>query len=212
VIESNVHEITPLVQLAEAWSTKRLTSDQAWIGHVRGKTFWAEEQPEKVFCKVLRVKDFDLSEVDEPVCQVQWPSGRHKLLLPESYRTNAPYEGRQHITNESDCYTLACDWFRRERGWEMPPVVGNQADLGTGGKGDWFTTHPEVSNWERVVVGNPGDGVYFTFGERSHPNHCGVLLEDNMLLHHFYGRLSCIEPFTGIWKQSLTCYMSRKHA
>ncbi|CDH27002.1 putative endopeptidase (fragment) [Xenorhabdus bovienii str. Jollieti] len=32
------------------------------------------------------------------------------------------------------------------------------------------------------------------------PNHAGVLLEGNLLLHHLYGQLSQKVPYGGYWK------------
>ncbi|MCC8390657.1 C40 family peptidase, partial [Photorhabdus laumondii] len=32
-------------------------------------------------------------------------------------------------------------------------------------------------------------------------NHAGILLSDNMLLHHMYGQLSQRVPYGGYWKE-----------
>lgn len=209
MITTHLHEITPLTQIGEAWAFGEIQADTVWLTEHRGKLSWSVDvPPANPWGRVVRQPSLELlEEPTERTIVIEWPSGRHALYLPESHRTAAPYTGRQHETNVDDCYTLARDWFARERGVLLPKLFADPRDPNF----DWFDTHPETENWERVVVGQPGDGILFTIGtERRHPDHCGVLLENGLMLHHMFDRLSTIEPLSAAWRRKVTCYVRHK--
>ena len=61
--------------------------------------------------------------------------------------------------------------------------------------------------WSEATDGSllKHDLLYFNV-ESSVPNHCGVYLDDDILLHHAHGRLSCREllyPFWGKYKTKI---------
>lgn len=209
MIKAAMFDTTPLVEIAEEWVAGRLDpAVPAWVGEDRGKAFWSADKPDSPVCKVIRQPSLNTPEVDEPTCVIEWPSGRNRLYLPESHRTEAPYVGRQYIPGTSDCYSLVREYYRREHGIELGQAFITRQEMMTG-QVSAFNDHPESANWERVAVGQPGDGLLFTFGEAIAPNHCGVLLDNGMFLHHFNERLSTIEPLTGVWRKHLTHYLRR---
>lgn len=48
----------------------------------------------------------------------------------------------------------------------------------------------------------PTDALLFSIRSRT-PNHVGILLPGNNMLHHLYGRLSTIEPLSGTYRNLL---------
>jgi proteasome lid subunit RPN8/RPN11 len=111
-----------------------------------------------------------------------------------------PYEGRDYLSNITDCFTLARDFYSTEF----------KIDLGI---------HPRPAIWEEW---NPhyieqtyknlgftdvssnfkyGDILLFSIGAR-YINHIGIYLEDDKFLHHLYKHKSAIDSITK-WNRQL---------
>jgi len=204
MIRTQLQDIVPLVQIGEAWVQGMDPAQPQYVDQYRGKAFWATEKRGFPFYKVIQAASLELTEeVEEPTCVVEWPSGRHALYLPESYKTIRPYQNRQYVMGQSDCYGLAREWYWRELGILLPTFQADR-QLMLSGNFDAFDTHPATGDWERVITPRPGDAVLFKFGDAKSPNHCGVMLEDDWFLHHFYDRLSTIERLDGVWRANIS--------
>lgn len=55
----------------------------------------------------------------------------------------------------------------------------------------------------------PGDGIVMAIRSQV-GNHAGVLLEDGQMLHHMYGRLSTIESYSGLWRNTTIAVLRHK--
>jgi len=115
----------------------------------------------------------------------------------------APYEGRQFRHGVYDCYALARDWYRQERGWMLPYFPRED--------GWWFDGVDLISKSLEEAGFCPvaredvreGDGVLMAIGFRpgqAQVNHCGVYLGNGTMLHHCARRVSKIEP-VAMWMQ-----------
>lgn len=208
MIRTTLHDIVPLVDIGEAWVSGLDPTVPQFVDQSRGRAFWATDRRATPFYKVIRASSLDLAEeVSEPTCIVEWPSGRHALYLPDV--KPRPYQNRQHVTGTDDCYTLAREWYWRERQILLPTFKADR-ELMLSGNFDLFDTHPAARQWERMIVPQIGDAVLFKFGEAKSPNHCGVVLEDGWFLHHFYDRLSTIEKLDGVWRANVCEFRRHK--
>lgn len=121
---------------------------------------------------------------------------------PVDYR--APLEGRQFSHGVLDCYTLIQDWYRLERGIELPHFERRDG-WWDDGKSDLYTDGFESAGFRTVPPGAPlqaGDVILMQIRSRNGtPNHGGVYLGGGKLLHHPYGRLSRVEVYGGMWAQ-----------
>jgi proteasome lid subunit RPN8/RPN11 len=129
-----------------------------------------------------------------------------RSIEPSGYQ--APLVGREFSHGVLDCYTLVQDWFKRERGVQLPDFdrVDNWWD---DGKSDLYTQE----GFEKIgfeILGAPGrvgelqvgDVVVMQIRSKNGvPNHAGVYIGDSMILHHLHSRLSerCI--YGGMWMQ-----------
>lgn len=210
-MRQELKSIGPLMDLSMKWSSGLWPLDgDYWLDNVRGKPSLTRTKPEKAFGKILNVESLDLvGEVTEPTIAISWPAGETALFIPEGWDE---LEGRQFEVGVSDCYVLLRDYYKRALGIEMQEASMALSKLTHSGNipSDRFWSHPEVANWNRVIAPRVNDAVYMAFGPLDVPNHCGVLLENGMILHHFANRLSCIEPYTGVWKEKTIAFMRHK--
>ncbi|BEM76408.1 peptidase P60 [Serratia marcescens] len=144
------------------------------------------------------------SELDRLQCDamalpwviVSWPEGDIRTLEP---RGDRPLVGRQFVLGHADCWSLIRDYYRLERHVLLPnySVERQWWDLGE---------NLYMDNWQacgfREFTGDPLPGDVVIMQVQSPvPNHAGVLLAGNMLLHHLYGQLSQRVPYGGYWKE-----------
>ena len=114
----------------------------------------------------------------------------------------APYEGRPYAFGVLDCWELVRDYYRREFGIQLR-AYARQEDFWK--KGDDLLG----ANWEeegftlikRGLAAEIGDLFLFQTDATGVPNHIGIYVGGNRLLHHCKGRLSCSEPYAGHWQK-----------
>ena len=102
----------------------------------------------------------------------------------------APVIGRQWIWGVHDCWTLARDWYREERGIELPdfdrpttPAEFEAAPL--------FAQNWAAAGFERVEFADlqAGDAIFMAI-RNTQLNHIGIYVGEQQVLHHLRGRLS----------------------
>ena len=207
----------PLIAASEAWVQS--AAHQFWLANDAGKAKLVETRPAQLFAHLECTSALSPanSSVPVPVVEVEWPSGRHQLLLPASWETDgAPYEGRPYQLGRFDCYSLVQDWMARERGIAMEPLTDSPARLANQMLTDGaFVTNPEIDRWERVVIPQVGDGILFAMTQDDDhtpgaANHAGVYLGDGRFLHHFANRLSCAVTLDAVWRARIAAFMRWK--
>lgn len=131
-----------------------------------------------------------------------------------------PVLGRAFVHGVADCFRLGRDVYRLGRdklaaqgveGWPLPPVSFPEWPRRDG----WWEPEGDLpaqnlyldhyrENGFRIIPANealPGDS--FLIAIRSErPNHCGVLLGNNLILHHLPSRASRREPI-GVWARAV---------
>ncbi|OKO99495.1 peptidase P60 [Xenorhabdus eapokensis] len=106
--------------------------------------------------------------------------------------------GRPFVLGIYDCYGLIMSYYRQQYGIELPDYRVNYP---------WWEQGESLymANFKKAgfvdVTGDPqmGDVVLMQV-QADVPNHAGILLEGNLLLHHLYGQLSQKVPYGGYWK------------
>lgn len=126
----------------------------------------------------------DGETVEDPIC---WgnPDNRPPLV------------GRDFIFNVQDCLSLCQDWFYQEHGVVLPNEPRNPHWNEEGE--NYMESLYEKWGFERVDLSDLKRGDVLFYRVRSPVvNHLGIYLDNNEVLSHWYGRVSCIESF-GKW-------------
>jgi cell wall-associated NlpC family hydrolase len=124
-------------------------------------------------------------------------------LNPSGYA--APYIGREFEHGLLDCWALVRDYFKRERGVDLPNP--RRVD------GWWNDGASDLYNADAmraagfVAVGEkdlaPGDLILMQVRSRNTvPNHAGIYLGDGQFMHHLYNRLSSRDVYGGYWRET----------
>lgn len=149
------------------------------------------------------------SQADRVACEasglpwyiVSIPSGEWTSLEPTGYV--APLVGREWSHGVLDCYALVRDWFRAERGIDLPNFTRFD---------DWWKRGENLylDNFAQVgfAVVEPdelqtGDCLLMQVASPV-PNHAAVYLGDGLILHHLQGRLSSRDVYGGYWQKVTT--------
>lgn len=122
---------------------------------------------------------------------VAWPGGEIRTFEPSGYQ--APLVGRPFTHGVLDCWTLVRDYYARELGihLEDAPRADKWWDDGIS---DLYTQGYAARGGVVVPRSEPmavGDVILMEIRSTNKvPNHAGVYIGDNLVLHHLYGRLS----------------------
>jgi proteasome lid subunit RPN8/RPN11 len=139
-----------------------------------------------------------LKDCDEEVPRI----GTINQFDPSGYK--APLVGRMFEHGVLDCYTLIQDWYKQELGIDLPHFdrVDKWWDDGAS---DLYTQNFAKCGFERIEAGcnlQVGDIILIQIRSKNNtPNHGAVYLGDGKMLHHPYGRLSCVDVYGGMWMQ-----------
>lgn len=146
------------------------------------------------------------SETDLVSCEttgVAWyilsyPNIEWCKIVPTGYR--APLIGRQFAYGILDCFTLIRDWYREERQIELADYPARKDKWWDRGENLFLEN---LSAWGFSPITDEsklGDVVLMTIGKSEVPNHAGILVGQNLLLHHAEGRLSSRDVYDGFYR------------
>lgn len=123
------------------------------------------------------------------------------LLWCGDHVLDEPLIGRQFISNVTDCYELVRAWMWQERRVKLKSFARDVAWWERGE--DLLMQNFEAAGCTRVAVeeARPGDGLLMTIPATGMVNHCAVLLDSGLMLHHRVGQLSRREPWSGAWRR-----------
>ncbi|AMB48256.1 C40 family peptidase [Methylobacterium sp. AMS5] len=145
-------------------------------------------------------------------------------IIWDSEGEPAPVIGRSFVHGVADCFCLGRDVYRLGRdalaaqgvsGWPLDPVSFPDWPRRDG----WWAKEGELAaqnmlldhyraNGFRIIPANearPGDAFLVNIQSPT-PNHCGVLLEGHLILHHLPTRASRREPI-GIWARAVHTWL-----
>ncbi len=156
------------------------------------------------------------SQADKVACEatalpwfiVSYPSGQWHEMQPSGYI--APLVGRAWAHGVLDCYSVIRDWYRAERGIDLPNFdrfdewwkrgqnlyLDNFGSAGFEALGAVQSQDMEVGDVLLMQVASPV------------PNHAAIYLGDGLILHHLQGRLSSRDVYGGYW-QKITTHILR---
>jgi proteasome lid subunit RPN8/RPN11 len=134
---------------------------------------------------------------------VACPGGEIDTFEPSGYE--APLVGRQFSHGVLDCWTLVRDYYARELG-----ILLEDADRADrwwdDGISDLYTEGYAARGGILVPEGEPmrvSDVILMQIRSKNGvPNHAGVYIGDNLMLHHMYGRLSSRDVYGGYWREN----------
>lgn len=97
-----------------------------------------------------------------------------------------PLVGRPYRHGVTDCYAVVRDWWRLERGVELPDHPREWAWWQAGPEGpDLYDRHFRAAGFEEIPAAEAGVGDCLLLQVRSSvPNHAGVLTAPGLMLHH----------------------------
>lgn len=113
-----------------------------------------------------------------------------------------PLMDREFIHSLQDCSAFATDWLYKEYGVDLPYYPREY---------DWFLTgnnfiEDHYSDWGfRDVTNEPrqrGDITLYRIRSQV-VNHMGVMLDENTIVHHQWGRFPKTEPYS-VWEKYVT--------
>lgn len=97
-----LQDLSPLIAASAYWAED--PSRSLSLRHEAGRVSLALTPPQSLFAHLRTVPDLAAVEGDvtTPTVFVEWPSGRHRLYLPSSWESVAPYEGRPYVLGQYD--------------------------------------------------------------------------------------------------------------
>lgn len=132
------------------------------------------------------------------------PSQRWGGCIPCGYE--APLIGRPFAHGVLDCYALIRDWYKRERGIELPNFF--RADEWWRKGQNLYVSHFPEAGFRRVSINEARVGDVVLMQVLSNvPNHAAILIEPGVILHHMVDRASCAEVYGEYWRKHTTHFL-----
>lgn len=119
-------------------------------------------------------------------------------IKPSGYE--APLVGRGWAHGVLDCWALCRDWYARERGVVLPDPPRADGWWNDGTSDLYSDQAMKAAGFEKVAIADMrhGDLILMQISSKNLvPNHAGIYLGDNQLLHHLHGRLSSRDVYGG---------------
>ena len=149
------------------------------------------------------------SQADRVACEasglpwhiVSLPNEEWRELYPDGYK--APLVGREWSHGVLDCYALVRDWFKDQRGVDLPDFkrTDNWWERGQ----NLYVENFEKVGFREIDIADIQVGDCFIMRVMSPvPNHAAVYIGDGMILHHLHGRLSTRDVYNDYWRKCTT--------
>lgn len=133
---------------------------------------------------------------------VNHPLGTWAVIEPEGYR--APLVGRPFVHGVLDCYSLVRDYYREAVGLDLPDYPRDYLWWEQPGV-NLYLDHFAEAGFEQIDLADlRSNDVLLMQAGADRPNHAAIYLGDNLILHHFFGRLSSRDVFGGYWRRCAT--------
>ena len=123
----------------------------------------------------------------------------------------AHLEGREFVYGETDCYDAVRCFYQDNFGLNLPNYARPN---------EFWTANMNMyldrfyKNGFRVLDVHPSEyqpaDLVIMAIKSPLGNHAGVLLESGQLFHHMYGRLSTVEPYSGLWRNTTVAILRHK--
>lgn len=139
---------------------------------------------------------------------VNHPVGTWSVNAPEGYQ--APLIGRPFVHGVLDCYSLVRDHYRVARGIDLPDYPREYLWWEKPGV-NLYLDHFDEAGFVRIGEAEmqPHDAILMQAGA-DRPNHAAIYLGDNLILHHFFGRLSSRDIWGGYWRKCATHFLRHR--
>ena len=156
------------------------------------------------------------SELDKAQCDlmmvpwhiISWPEGDLRTIYP---RGELPLLERPFVLGYYDCWGLVCSYYRQTYGIELKNLHVDYPWWEDQYPDNYYRDQFEEFGFREFSgAPQPGDVVLMQVQSKKW-NHAGVLLENNMLLHHMYGHLSKRVPYGGYYRDR-TMKIVRHHS
>lgn len=128
--------------------------------------------------------------------------GEYIEITPEK----PPLIGRRFVLGVTDCYGLIMDWHAKQG-----VIVRDERE-----PYQWWTTGENfyMERWQRsgyveCEPYTPGAMVIMQIASDV-PNHAGIYLPGNRLLHHMFGEVSTTVPYAGYYEENTVLWVRHK--
>lgn len=135
---------------------------------------------------------------------VSYPSQDYRIVEP----CEPDLIGRDFVLGVYDCYGLIMDYYKKTLGIELP---------------DYRVNYHWWENGENLYLDNYSNAGFVEVNHlKKHDvilmqvesvvtNHAGIIIDNNTLLHHLYGRQSCRVPYGGYYRDRTTKILRHKN-
>lgn len=119
-------------------------------------------------------------------------------------------EGREFVHGVQDCYSLVKDYYATQ-GITLSEY--NREDEWWQKGKDYYLDNYEKEGFYEIQEKDlrVGDLILMQV-ESPTTNHAAILVSDNVILHHLYGRPSCKGVYGGYWRERTTRLLRHKHS
>lgn len=139
-------------------------------------------------------------ELQLPVWVYSVPSASFAVHHPNGREASLYH--RQFVLGTHDCVGLVVDYYRQKLGIRLRAFPRQEAHVAYG-----VPDLPDLFRLNQFVVISPADRrahdvALICLGRSVYPNHCGVLVRPDCLLHHVANRPSGETVYGGAWERS----------
>lgn len=128
------------------------------------------------------------------------------MTLKTEHLIGIPFEH-----GKDDCYEMLRRFYKDNYGIELRDYArpDNWWEVGL----NLYSDNYAAEGFQVVDVGlrevRVGD-VFLMAVRSSVANHCAIYVGDGLILHHFFGRRSCIEHYKGLWRNTTTAIIRHR--
>lgn len=135
------------------------------------------------------------------------PSQNFYEFSPSGYK--APLIGRQFHYGVLDCFSLMRDWYLQEKNIKLDDFPSREWEWWKRGRD---LVGENFKKWGFEIIPEPsevGDLILMQI-KATVPNHFGIYLGSNIMLHHAEGRLSSKDVYGGYWLKNTRYFLRHR--